>query len=146
MMLVLVEVVKSIKSVMVKSLKIIAACLFLFIGYSSKAQVSIDIDENINQDLRMKNGKIDSTRIVGYRIQIETNSNSGVTNAAKNKFRRLFPEYTDRIYDLYQQPNWKVRVGDFYREIDAQELLKEIREYFPAAFLVKDKIRRPLIK
>ena len=65
--------------------------------------------------------------------------------SAEVKFKRLFPEYASRTDLLYQQPSWKVRIGDYYREIDAQKMLKEIRMYFPDAFIVRDYIRRPFI-
>ncbi|MBT8326668.1 MAG: SPOR domain-containing protein, partial [Bacteroidia bacterium] len=64
-------------------------------------------------------------------------------NASKTKFRSSFPEYANRTYSLYQQPYWKIRVGDFYREIDAQKLLAEVRVKFPNAFVVRDYIKRP---
>ncbi len=140
---VLVEVEKNTRNAMVKKLKIIALVLVSFIGYQANAQVSIDIDESINQELRMKNARIDSSKISGYRIQIAFSSNMSQANAARSKFVSAFPEYSDRAYSLYQQPYWKVRVGDFYREIDAQKLLAEVREKFPNAFVVSDYVKRP---
>ncbi|NNJ55496.1 MAG: SPOR domain-containing protein [Bacteroidia bacterium] len=124
-------------------LKTFALVLFAFIGFQTNAQVSIDIDETINQELRMKNARIDSTKISGYRIQIAFSSNMSKANASKTKFRSSFPEYANRTYSLYQQPYWKIRVGDFYREIDAQKLLAEVRVKFPNAFVVRDYIKRP---
>ena len=53
------------------------------------------------------------------------------------------PEYAGQVYKLYQRPSWKIRVGNFYREIDAQELLQAVREFFPEAFVVSDKIELP---
>lgn len=131
---------------MAKNLKIILTTLLLLGGFNSFSQVSIDIDERINEQVRMKNGKIDTTNFSGYRIQIGFSSNRDDVQAAEAKFKARFPEFFDRTYFLYQQPYWKVRIGDYYREIDAQEMLKQIRIYFPDAFIVGDKIRRPLIK
>jgi hypothetical protein len=65
---------------------------------------------------------------------------------SESKFKTTFPGYSERVYALYQQPYWKIRVGDYYREVDALYMLDEIRVYFPNAFLVKDFIRRPRIE
>jgi len=127
---------------MVKKLSVL---LFFILGFElgGYAQVTIKIDESINQQLRIKNARIDSTKLSGYRIQIAFNSDRSKAMSAKSKFINRFPEYSSRAYDLYQQPYWKVRVGDLYRQVDAQSLLKEIRVSFPDAFVVRDFIRRP---
>lgn len=128
---------------MVKLLKISLALVCLAICYTATAQVIIDIDEKINEKLRMKNASIDSTKVSGFRIQIEFSTNMNTATSAEMSFRTKFTDYSDRVYRLYQQPYWKIRVGDFYREIDAQQMLKEIRIYFPDAFVVRDYISRP---
>jgi hypothetical protein len=130
---------------MVKNLKFFISLVLLVIGLAASAQVTLDVDEKINEQLRIKNASIDSTKISGFRIQIEFSADRTIALSAEAKFMRLFPEYASRTSILYQQPSWKVRIGDYYREIDAQQMLKEIRMYFPDAFIVKDYIRRPFI-
>jgi hypothetical protein len=131
---------------MVKNLKLfISLVLLVVVGLAASAQVTLDVDEKINEKLRMKNASIDSTKIPGFRIQIEFSTDRNIALSAEAKFKRLFPEYGSRTAILYQQPSWKVRIGDYYREIDAQQMLKEVRLYFPDAFIVKDYIRRPFI-
>jgi hypothetical protein len=110
-----------------------------------KAQVTVEIDEAIEEQLRMKNAQIDTTKIQGFRIQIAFSSNMSSAEGSKSKFANKFPEISDRAYMLYQQPYWKVRIGDFKREIDAQKLLNEIRVYFPDAFVVRDYIKKPML-
>jgi predicted nucleotidyltransferase len=110
-----------------------------------QAQVTIAIDEKINENLRMKNAQIDSTKIYGYRIQIAFSSDKSDVSISESKFISIFPNYSDRVYTLYQQPYWKLRVGDYNREIDAMFMLDEIRNQFPNAYLVKDYIKRPKI-
>jgi mRNA-degrading endonuclease RelE of RelBE toxin-antitoxin system len=136
---------KNIRNAMVKKLRIIIPVLLLVAGYTSSAQVTVDVPEQINVELRMKNASIDSTKVSGFRIQIAFNSDMSKASKAKTKFRMRFPDYSSRAYLLYQQPYWKVRVGDFYKEIDAQKLLEEVRVHFPDAFVVKDYIQRPLL-
>lgn len=130
---------------MVKMYKYFVVLVFLCSVHAMKAQVTLDIDEKINENLRMKNAKIDSTKISGYRIQIAFSSDKSDVSISESKFISIFPDYSDRVYALYQQPYWKIRVGDYYREVDAIYMLDEIREHFPNAFLVKDYINRPKI-
>jgi hypothetical protein len=130
---------------MVKTYKYLVVLVFLCSAHALQAQVTLAIDEKINENLRMKNAQIDSTKISGYRIQIAFNSNKSDVSSSESQFKSIFPKYSDRVYTLYQQPYWKIRVGDYYREIDAMFLLDEIRNQFPNAFLVKDYINRPKI-
>lgn len=145
MMTALVVVGKSIKNVMVRILKYFTLASLCLLAYTSHAQVEVKISERIEEQLRIKNALIDTTRVTGYRIQIAFDRNKNVITKISTEFKIKFPEYADRIYILYQQPYWKVRVGDYYREIDAQLMLSEVRKHFPNAFLVKDFIRRPKI-
>jgi len=139
----LAVVEKNTKNAMVKQLKLMLFITCAFAYTQASAQVILKIDETINEQLRMKNARIDTTKVSGYRIQI-AHSQDGVE--AKNSLTSFQNKFTDKeAYLLYQSPYWKVRVGDFYREIDAQKLLDEIRIYFPDAFVVKDHIRRPKI-
>ncbi|MFT7229614.1 MAG: mRNA-degrading endonuclease RelE of RelBE toxin-antitoxin system [Bacteroidia bacterium] len=141
----LVVVAKNSRNAMVKTYKYLVVLVFLCSAHALQAQVTLAIDEKINENLRMKNAQIDSTKISGYRIQIAFNSNKSDVSSSESQFKSIFPKYSDRVYTLYQQPYWKIRVGDYYREIDAMFLLDEIRNQFPNAFLVKDYINRPKI-
>ncbi len=141
-----VVVVKNIKNAMVKILRILVALSLITFASATNAQITIKVDEKINEQLRMKNASIDTTKISGYRIQIAFSRDQNNVISSESKFKNWFPIYRDRVYRLYQQPYWKIRVGDFYREIDAQKMLKDVREYFPNAFLVKDNIRRPMVQ
>lgn len=144
MMLALAEVEKNIKNVMAKKLKLILFISGVFcLSYNSQAQVTLKIDETINEELRMKNARIDTTKVSGFRIQIAFSQNG---SEAKNIMASFQNKFIEEAYLLYQSPYWKVRVGNFYREIDAQKLLDEVRVYFPDAFMVKDNIHRPQIQ
>jgi len=128
-----------------KTVKLLSVLCLITIAFASQAQVTVKVDIKIEEQLRIKNALIDSTRIEGYRIQIAFSSNQSEANSSESKFKSRFPAYSSRVYRLYQQPYWKIRIGDYYREIDAQKMLKDVRVYFPNAFLVKDNIRRPII-
>ena len=79
--------------------------------------------------------------INGYRIQIA--AYSGVNSKsqaeyARNSFNSLFP-YT-RSYLIYNEPYFKVRVGNYYTRLQAFKDLETIRETYPSAYIVPDKI------
>ena len=125
--------------------RFILCFIIVSVGFVSYAQnnVKVDVDERINQEMRMKNAQIDTNKMEGFRIQIYFGSDMRESIAAMSSFKAKYPDYNRQVYQLYQQPTWKIRVGNFYREIDAQKLLHELREFFPDAFVVKDEISLP---
>ena len=131
---------------MVKKVKYtLLACLSLF-ACRSYGQVDIKIEKAINEQLRIKNAHIDTTKIAGYRVQIAFFTDRNQARISENKFIVEFADYNVKTYSLYQQPYWKIRVGDYYHEIDAQQLLVDVRRIFPEAIVVKDYISRPPLK
>lgn len=49
-------------------------------------------------------------------------------------------------YRVFQTPNFKVRVGDFRTKVEATKFLLELKQDFPEAFIVEDKIKLPEIQ
>jgi hypothetical protein len=82
--------------------------------------------------------------IDGYRIQIffEAGNNSKrMANEAKAEFAVKYPEAPN--YILFQEPYYKVRIGDYKTKMEAEKFLKEIEKEYPNAFVVRDKINFP---
>jgi hypothetical protein len=48
-------------------------------------------------------------------------------------------------YRTYSNPFFKVTVGDFRSRSEAMELLNQIKDEFPSAFIVKENIHYPVI-
>lgn len=85
-------------------------------------------------------------KVDGYRIRIflENKKNSReMSEKAVEDFKKAFPGYN--TYRSFDNPFFKVTVGDFRTKADAQIELKRISRVFPAAFIVKEKIRFPII-
>ena len=86
--------------------------------------------------------------IKGFRIQIFFDSG----NNSKSKAISAMSEFRSKhskteAYLMFQEPNYKVRVGDFRTRMDAQRFLHEIAEDYPNAFIVKDdEINFPLLE
>lgn len=75
----------------------------------------------------------------GFRIQITYTSNREVAYKAKAQLYREFetiPSYID-----YEQPNYKLRLGDFKTKLEATAFLQDVIKIYPGAFIVKDKIK-----
>ncbi len=74
----------------------------------------------------------------GYRIQLASDNNRQELLNIKAKFIQQFPDYS--AYIEYSAPQFKLRIGDFTSRAEADNLLNEIRIFFPVAFIVPDKI------
>ncbi|MCB0804851.1 MAG: SPOR domain-containing protein [Bacteroidales bacterium] len=82
--------------------------------------------------------------IEGWRIEIyfEAGNNSKkLAMEAKSEFVENYPEVP--AYLLFQQPYYKVRVGDYKTKMEAEKFLNEIEQAYPNAFVVNDEINFP---
>lgn len=82
----------------------------------------------------------------GYRIRIYLDNKQESRDAsekAEKKAKKLFPYY--QTYRTYAYPNFKVTVGDFRTKAEAQIALKSVVKYFPSAFIVKEKMKFPVV-
>ena len=82
----------------------------------------------------------------GYRIQVINTQNRDEANAVKADMLRRFPD--QKAYLQYQAPNFKVRVGNFLSQHEANTLRKMIAELYPGRgiYIVPDRVeyRPPL--
>ncbi|QHW01455.1 SPOR domain-containing protein [Spirosoma endbachense] len=74
----------------------------------------------------------------GYRIQVYVGNQRQEVEAAKLLIYQNFPELSP--YLSYNQPTYKLKVGDFMRHIDAERYYSSIRQLLPSAQLQPDKI------
>lgn len=82
--------------------------------------------------------------IPGYRIQVFFASGKEAKNQAlkiKNELRNLYPQH--EAYIIYEEPFFKLRIGDFRTKIEAYKLFKIVQESYPSAFIVEDLISFP---
>jgi len=80
----------------------------------------------------------------GYRIQIYFESGNYSKNKAfgeKGKFMSRFPEVS--AYVIFQEPYYKVRVGNFRNKLEAESFKQRIKEQWPEAYIIKDDIELP---
>ena len=77
----------------------------------------------------------DSRRYVpGWRIQVINSPDRGKVFAAKATMLQEFPDW--KPYLLYQSPNYKLRVGNFKTQEEAEDAVKQISRLFPSGIYV----------
>ena len=102
-------------------------------------------DKKVNE-LVLKHVLINEAKrgtIKGYRVQIHFGPERAKALEVKSKFNTQYHEVAS--YLDYQQPYYKIRVGDFRTKLEAYKLLQEISGDFPGAFIVTDDIELPKI-
>ncbi|MDR3047041.1 MAG: SPOR domain-containing protein [Bacteroidales bacterium] len=127
-------------------MKRILLFVFLALGFWgmtwSQENIKYDIEPNVDQVLKKhREAWLNVKEISGYRIQIQalSGSNSRAKIAGtKAAFCGLFPDIP--CYLSYAEPNFRVRVGNFYSRLEAMRYLKDIKANFPGSFIVKDKV------
>jgi hypothetical protein len=94
-------------------------------------------DENSDEESEEKSA-VPQTRnngkIVGYRVQVYSDSNQRVAKGeARQRERAIgsrFPALA--TYVGYASPYWRLRVGDFRTQAEAQKYASDIRKAFPS--------------
>lgn len=77
----------------------------------------------------------ESRRFVpGFRIQVMNSPDRAKVFAAKARVFEQFPDW--KPYLLYQSPNYKLRVGNFKTQEEAQDAMKQLSKIFPTGLYV----------
>jgi len=97
----------------------------------------IEIQEDVNIGVLVQ--KYNSTKKdIGYRVQIHSGLARIEALNAQNNFLKIYPNVP--TYLIYQQPNFKIRVGDFENRIEVIQFHDEMIDAFPGSFVIKDDI------
>ncbi|CUU01696.1 Sporulation related domain-containing protein [Candidatus Kryptobacter tengchongensis] len=88
----------------------------------------------------------DEETISGFRVQVLVTNQFDSANTVKNLLQSLLTSSTfqnEKVYIIYEPPNYKVRVGDFERLQEASILRKFLIENgFKYAWIVNDRIKK----
>ncbi len=74
----------------------------------------------------------------GYRVQIYSGNSREEAENIRLKFMSLYPEGS--CYIQFLSPYYKVRVGDYHSDQEANKNLKTIKRAYPMAFIVSSYI------
>lgn len=77
----------------------------------------------------------------GYRVQVFFGPERNEALEVKSEFNKMYEDLP--AYLTYQQPNFKIRVGNFKTRLEALKYLKDIQLLYTGAFLVKDNVKLP---
>lgn len=117
----------------------------LLSGQNNSTDIQIIQDPRVDTLLQLhKDLNIKSPRIDGWRVNIffETGNNSKkLAMEAKAGFVQKYPNIPS--YLVFQEPYYKIRVGDYRTQLEAEKFLKIIAAEYPNAFVVEDKINYP---
>jgi SPOR domain len=82
-----------------------------------------------------------SVEMEGFRIQIYAGGDQNLANESRADFLGSFSKQDMPVYQTWQPPHFRVRVGDFRTRPEALRELSNVRKIFPDAFVVSDKIK-----
>ena len=95
---------------------------------------NIKINQNNKLDSIIKLKKELNSKIQNLRIQIY----SGDRENAEQIIQEFIEIYNDTTADvIYETPNYKVWVGNYYTQLEADKRLIEIRKKFKSAFIFR---------
>jgi hypothetical protein len=130
----------------------ISVLLFLFFivtaglsGQEQKGNVQIiqdpRVDSLVNKHIEL-NEK--NPHIEGWRINIFFESGNYSKRLALETKSQFVQKYANvPCYVVFQEPYYKVRVGDYRTKMEAEKFLKEIITEYSNAFVVEDNINFP---
>ncbi|HEV9035178.1 MAG TPA: SPOR domain-containing protein [Puia sp.] len=102
--------------------------------------VNVTVDPRVDQLIKKQISINEATtlearrHVPGFRIQVINTPDRNKVNAAKIKVYEQFPDW--RPYLIYQAPNYKLRVGDFKTEDEANAAMQQLSRLFPSGLYV----------
>lgn len=119
---------------------------FTLFAFNAKAQergkVEVVKDPRIDtliarrQSLQAKNPAAASPK--GFRVQIYNGNVRSAAYAAQAKFLTKYPGMGS--YISYNEPDFKVKVGDFRTKLEAEKFRRELQNMFSGLFIIAEKI------
>ncbi len=96
---------------------------------NKKLDAILDTISTKNKSIRYANG---------FRIQVYVGNDRKAADDAKIYTYQTYPEIYP--YLSYQQPIYKVKIGDFLNRMDAERYFVTIKENFPSAMILPDRV------
>ncbi|MBK9402668.1 MAG: SPOR domain-containing protein [Bacteroidetes bacterium] len=106
--------------------------------FAQPGTIEKQADELVDRHKRVNAAKMS---MPGYRIQIYFGSDRTKAQEIRADFLINYPDMP--AYLIYQQPNFKVRAGDFRTRLEASGFLNKLDTRFKSAFIVPDEVKLP---
>lgn len=111
----------------------------------NKGSLTVDQDSRIEKLMKKQRDVYAANNTMsGYRVQIFMEiGNEAIRHAEamKRSFSEAFPELP--VYLSYDQPYYRLRVGDFRNRVEAEKYMRLIKPKFNLAFVTADIINPP---
>jgi hypothetical protein len=127
---------------------IVSCCTLVVQGQNAEdslksGKVAYHLAPGVNQLMeKYKRANYNSQGPEGYRVQIFTDAGTNAKERANNTLSEFTASFSGTpAYLVYQQPNFKVRCGDFLTKAQARKLQKRIDSQFPGSYIVRDLIK-----
>lgn len=124
---------------------IIATLLFTTGFAQQKGSLRVNQDHRIARLMqKQRDVYAASSTMSGFRVQIFMEiGNEAVdhANVVKREFEEQYPELP--IYLSYEQPYYRLRVGDFRNRVEAEKYLRILKPRYGVAFVTADIINPP---
>lgn len=103
------------------------------VNITGDVKVGRMVERHVELNSRMKT-------IPGYRVQIASFSGANSKTSAFNLRDRFMLDYPSvQAYIVFDEPNFKVKVGDFRTRLEAYAFLQQIKDSYKG-YLIKDNI------
>lgn len=118
---------------------LVLSITFMLISGMLRAQegvVHIDQKSDIDKLLEFKK---DLSTLNAFIIQVYNGPRSGA-EAAKSQVATLYPDWSNSIQ--YEQPNYKIWVGNFRTRLEADRALMTVKKDYVNAFILQPKSKK----
>ena len=120
--------------------------IFTVVSQREPGQGTVTIDQPSSLVSAMSNHKTRnaSKQINGYRVRIffdNSRNARAVSEQVAGQFSALYPSMA--VYREYENPYFKVTVGNFRTKADATRFLNAIKGQFPSGCIVRERITYP---
>ena len=116
---------------------IIYMCIFITSEYSYSQSDLIQIKQNPKIDSLIKLKKEINENFFNLKIQIFSGKRDKALELISNHTKNEYPG--EEIKLVYETPNYKVWVGDFFTQLQADKKLLLIKKKYPEAFIFRPK-------
>ncbi len=122
--------------------KLLALAVLTAVFQITAAQVPVIIEDPKVEELIAKHIEFNKANAPkGFRVAIFSEAGNNSKSLAINE-RNAFAEiYSDiGIYMIFDEPYFKIKVGNFKTRLEARKFLEKIKNLYPNAYIVKDDI------
>jgi len=109
-------------------------------SYREKALSIYSAPELTSLSEKFKNENLANPKIKGYKVQIFFGER-GSANGLKAEFENSYPDMNAEV--SYLAPNFRVRVGNFRTQLDAERFTQSIKGIYSSAYIVPEDIDLP---